>query len=117
MKRYLFLSLSSPTVAVCVRAPVILTYDGPFDLPVPDAPSTPVMRRSSCLSPGPAYDDPDTPDPELVGPLSTQPDWPINSAWAEFAFAPVVLSTRSFSLSFHVMTISLTFDSPTGTHL
>ena len=60
----------------------------------------PHSSSSSCLSPGPRYNGPDAPDPELmVWPFSAQPDWPINDSWREFAFDTVVLSTRSPSPS------------------
>ena len=57
---------------------------------------------SSCLSPGPTYNGPPI-DPELaLWPLSSLPDWPINDSWRDFAFLPVVFSSRPVDLTSNI---------------
>ena len=43
-----------------------------------------------CVSPGPAYNGPPIDRDALPSPLRGCVDWPMNSDWLEFAFAPVV---------------------------
>ena len=96
----------APPTSVDLRVPVV-SLVSELNVSLPLSPVYPVAAPglASCLSPGPTYEGPPIDRGALPWPLSNCPDWPMNPAWLEFAFARVDLAPEpnddSFSFNEH----------------
>ena len=73
-------------------------FNGPF-VPVSSIASQTVLDNvARCLSPGPIYDGPPIDRESMPSPLANCPDWPINDAWRDFAFAPVTFRSLTVDI-------------------
>ena len=91
-----------------LRVPAVSLPVSPINELSVSLPLSPVYQvaapeLTSCLSPRPSYDGPPIDRGALPWPLSNCPDWPMNPAWLEFAFARVELAPElnDDSFSFH----------------